>query len=567
MVISMENNRKVWRIPALFFVFVLAKLLFFQGTYWNLCTPESADTTAYFWAFYLIKISVAVLFAGLVLCFKRKGWSVGLSFFLDVWIIGNLVYYRSNGLCLDGYSSTLIGNLKGFEGGILALLEWRDLIYVALSVIYAYAVHSERKEKLQNRKAGLAVIAIALLLHFSAMCLFNRDVDKEDRCYNPFSGGMYRLFPFINDYCSSVSIAHAFIYDISDVARIWLQKESLSNLNLTARDKEILDLTSHPELAGQRHQYKDTLVLVLVESLESWAVREDVMPNLYGLAHSEHVLFADKLKTQIKAGTSADGQLIFNTGLLPIDRATVCFAYPHNTFPSLAGMGAGRAVTILPHHDGVWNQREMSTVYGYDGTVVRSEEDSTVFNAVVNCIKEGFTTVQTLTMSSHVPFDFGSARSDLQMPSDMPVTMANYLKCMNYTDDNLQILLSELGDGGLLHNATVVITGDHKIFCKEKRKRFARYSSRFGEKYDVFNANTPLIIYSPHIDGNRYVGEQCFQMDVYPTVMGILDNPDPTWSGFGTDLMKDSSERMFTEEEASSLSNKLIRSNFFSSLQ
>lgn len=561
-----DRNGHVWRVPALFFAICLAKILLFQGTYWDFCTPDSAESASYFWAFYLIKISVPLLFGGMVLCSGRKGWSVGLLLFLDIWIEGNLVYYRSNGLCLDGYSSTLLGNLKGFEGGILALLEWRDIIYPALSLLYMAAVCREGKRKQRNITAGIIAIVAAVALHFLAMGLFNRDVEKEDRCLNPFSGGMYRIFPFINDYCSSVSVAHLFIYDISDVARIWLDRESSSSLKLTAEEREILEKISHPELASQRFQYRDTVVLVLVESLESWAVREDAMPNLYALAHSEHVLYADRVKTQIKAGTSADGQLICNTGLLPIDRATVCFAYPHNDFPSLAGAGAGKGVTILPHHDGVWNQKEMSPAYGYEGTLVRSEEDSAVFNAVLDCLKEGYTTIQTLTMSSHVPFNYGSSRSDLQTPAGMPASMSNYLKCMNYTDSNLQILLSELEEGGMLHNATVIITGDHRIFCKEKRKRFAGFSTREGGNYDVFNDNTPLIIYSPHIEGNRYINSQCYQMDLYPTVMGLLGNPDPVWDGFGTNLLLNPSERRFTEKAAFSLSNKLIRSNFFASL-
>ena len=56
---------------------------------------------------------------------------------------------------------------------------------------------------------------------------------------------------------------------------------------------------------------------------------------------------------------------------------------------------------------------------------------------------------------------------------------------------------------------------------------------------------------------------ECCQMDIYPTVMGILGNPDPVWNGFGINLADEGAVRKVSEDRAMRLGNKSVRNNFF----
>ena len=67
------------------------------------------------------------------------------------------------------------------------------------------------------------------------------------------------------------------------------------------------------------------LVIFLVESLESWAIMPEVTPNICRLIKSDGVLYAPYIKRQALKGQSMDGQIIVNTGILPIKNGASCF--------------------------------------------------------------------------------------------------------------------------------------------------------------------------------------------------------------------------------------------------
>ncbi len=517
--------------------------------------------------FLLHKISAALFLAGLALLFRRKGWTVVFLVFLSAWICANQIYLRSNGLCFDGYSSTLIRNLKGFESGTLSFFEWFDLWYLAVPVVYAAFFPFIRRGVGANPLRALVLVLISILSGWSGMALVNRDLVEEERCGNPFGSGMHRVFPYINDYCREVSVVHLFIYDVSDVVRINISKDISFNTEYLPGEEEDLARFFHPGLKDGRGTFRDTVVILLVESLESWAVNKDFMPNLEKFIHGDNVLFANRVKPQILAGTSSDGQFIVNSGLLPIDHGALCFTYPRQTYPSIASNAAGKSVTLVPHSDEVWNQKEMSKAEGYQSTVQIGVSDEEVFGSVLEYVGNGYQVVQTLTVSSHVPFSYGAERSTLKTSPGMPLMMSNYVKCMNYTDRNIGAILSQTGEDGLLHNATIVITGDHTIFFKDRRKSLLKYCGREGLSYSVGEPYCPLIIYSPHIKGNVKVEEECYQMDVYPTVMALLGNPDPVWDGFGIDLSNPESRRRVTADRAMRLGNKAVRNDLFKDMR
>lgn len=514
-------------------------------------------------SYLLLKVSACLFFTGFAYLFGNRKWTVVFLFLFSLWICSNQVYIRSNGLCFDGYSSTLMGNLKGFGGGIMGLFEWFDLWYLAVPVLYAVAAFLLGIKSGASPLRALIVFALCLAAHFPGMAMVNRAVPEEYRCFNPFSAKMHNIFPYINDYCREISVSHLFIYDMSDVARILRKDER--NLDASFRPDETADmaLLYHPELKGERKSFSDTVIILLIESLESWAVHKEIMPNLEAFTHKDNVLYSDSLKPQILAGTSSDGQFIINTGILPIDHGAVCFTYSEQTYPSIASNSDGDAVMIIPHSDEVWNQKQMSPAEGYGTTVQVGKDDDEIFDCVLEHVGKGFKVVHSLTLSSHVPFTAGAAESSLQTSPDMPLLMANYVKCMNYTDENMRAILEQTEAGGLLHNATIVITGDHTIFYKDRRKSMKRYCSHTGLPYRVEDPYCPLVIYSPHIKANRQVEGECYQMDIYPTVMGILGNPDPVWDGFGINLADEGAVRKVSEERAMRLGNKSVRNNLF----
>ena len=120
----------------------------------------------------------------------------------------------------------------------------------------------------------------------------------------------------------------------------------------------------------------------------------------------------------------------------------------------------------------------------------------------------------------------------------------------------------------LAKNTIVIISGDHTVF-RNTIEEFDQYAMAHGMDMQTTKTYTPLIIYSPFILQNIYVSDVCYQMDIYPTILPLIGCEDYYWKGLGVNLLDSTARnnRNLSTEEASHLSNKLIRSNYFASIE
>ena len=176
--------------------------------------------------------------------------------------------------------------------------------------------------------------------------------------------------------------------------------------------------------------------------------------------------------------------------------------------------------------------------------------------------------VQAITISMHGPFDRVDCRT-LSFGEDCPDNLFKYFNCLHYTDSCIGEFWMKVENDSLLRNATVVITGDHTVFKHSMLHEFQSYA----EKYDIPIPNgesyCPLIIFSPKIKERMEVNDLCYQMDIYPTIMHCIGATDYYWKGFGANLTDSvaRNNRLITEEEAYSLSDKIIRSDYFRTMK
>lgn len=523
----------------------------------------------YFWSFYLPKVSISILLASFVFLFKRKWGIIVLSLLIDIWIWANIVYFRVYEGVIDGYVLMMAGNLKGFTSSIISLIEWKDMSFFLLSSILAILVYLLREMEKQSYTRFIYVFLFSCIiwasssnLNFYRYEIFSKSEQPQKIAplsvfTHPFSNST-RLIVAGTAPVYDYSILHMFFFALDDIYEITIGSEAKPEIT----DEEKLLLQS---LQGTQHYVKNNqkLILVLFESLENWVVQPEFMPNTYRLINTEHSFFAHKLRKQTYSGSSADGQMMANTGVLPINRGAACFSYPFNTYPSLP---KEHAVTLLPHPIDVWNQKCMSPAYGYDTTVVTTEVNA--FLQTASFIKQGYDMIQIVTITSHEPFG-GGASSTLVMPEDMPNLMSDYIRSVNVTDKYIGYMIDSLAKYQLLDSTTIFITGDHTIFHKERRDKFYEYCIDKNLNYGVDGVYCPLIIFSPYIKQSCQCNEEAYQMDVFPTVVELLGYDDYYWKGFGVNLMDTMAirNRRISDQDASELSDKLIRNNYFATLK
>ena len=128
-------------------------------------------------------------------------------------------------------------------------------------------------------------------------------------------------------------------------------------------------------------------------------------------------------------------------------------------------------------------------------------------------------------------------------------------------------MIDSLLQYNLLDSTTILITGDHTIFHKERRDKFSHYCEENNLDYGVDKEFCPLIIYSRNIPNQYQCFDDAYQMDAYPTLLNVLGYNDYYWKGFGVNLLDSvaRNNRPISEQEAFVLSDKIIRANWFES--
>ena len=528
----------------------------------NIAISSFWTNPLYFWSFYLPKLAISALLGSLVFLFRRKYWTIYVSVIINLWILAEVVYYRSTWVFITADSFVLLKELHGFESSIEMYMtpDLLLLLIPTLLLIVAVVLFDNRNRSLP---AFVSVLVCSVGMDVVGCNAVARQIYPDEKhwyfsCYQTnFCSGLFLWNP---TECAVrfVSVLHSFYYTVVDLAC----KPFAKPMELTAADietaKAFCDTTytsvtpSHP------------LILVLVESLEGWAVRPDIMPNLYRFVQQHNVVYASHTKSQTLAGNSADGQMLFNTGLMPLREGVVVNDYSQNTFPSLSEIYS-RSAMIQPGDLGIWNQFVMNVSYSIDTAYqVISSLDGESFQ-VLDSISKEYNYVLLITAASHTPFAYGAQHRSLSLPAGMPENMQNYLQCIHYTDSCWGGLLQRIDTDSVLHNSVVCFMGDHIIFDPIMRQGFQDYCDDNGLDYKPREAYTAFVAYSPELTQSVVVDEETYQMDAYPTILHLIGAENYYWKGFGVNLADTTavSHRAVTEQEAYNVSEKLIRSDYF----
>lgn len=306
------------------------------------------------------------------------------------------------------------------------------------------------------------------------------------------------------------------------------------------------------------------LIIILLESFESWVVNKKITPNLYDFINNDKVIYIKNVQSQIRGGTSSDGQFIVNTGILPIQKGAVCFRYPYNKYPSISSIYEESA-GIFPHGLDVWNQKQMSDAYELDVNYTTSASDKAVLETVMDVAKK-HNFVLAITSQTHTPFEATCDSSVLEVPMKISTHLRNYIRSVNYLDKQLGMFFDAIKNDSILAKANIVLTSDHKIFSDDMRLVYKQELDDMHWSYSIDKPYCPLIIYSPMIetpicDTTSYY----YQMDIYPTILNLIGCEDYYWKGFGVNLLDSVARknRPISEQEAFVFSDKIIRSNYF----
>ncbi len=340
------------------------------------------------------------------------------------------------------------------------------------------------------------------------------------------------------------------LYTLSNAMRLF----SNPSVTLTANERDEIDRFIH-ERRLLRAEYNDStchrgynLILIVVESLNADYIGrmvngKNATPTLSGLIDNPGTISALNMVTQVREGGSSDGQMIYNTGLLPIAGDCVALEFADNTYPSLAKtLSYPTSIEIIADSRSMWNHSATSRAYGY--STLRDCEDIEAAGydmAYMGCdaalfqyaadmlpdLRQPFL-MELTTLSMHYPFEGkcgnGAPRwNENEIPDPWE---RRYLNSLTYFDSALAGLFDSLVKAGISHNTVVVIVSDHDKSIAPSRNKSNDLTVTHPIAFIAANSGHTL----------RYL-PQIGQADVYPTLLDIMGASPDTWPGTGRSIL------------------------------
>lgn len=501
---------------------------------------------------YTMIVGASLLMACIGLRKSRIFLTLVIMIFTDLWLIANLLYHEANLVLINWNVILFAGNLRGFEESILVYIHWWLFIIPMLTVGLAVFLISYRKDWKAEKctvKQYLVYGLVALFVYAAGFGIkqygshlydrkhanswkFNKEKRMFIRTHTPVAYFGYVLWDGLTES----------VFQIKSV------------MPLSEEEKQIIATIytdSVSPIIPKHH-----LVYILVESFESWALPAkdqngtEVCEHLNAYIRNHDLLLCTNLITQQKYGRSGDGQLITQTGMLPLSSGVTCMTHGTNVYPNLAHFYP-KSVVLNPY-PGVWNQHVTTYSYGYkrlrEPSFIRKGTDSLIVDWARKELEEAEEPmcVLAITINTHAPFKLTPKLLEFDPEDDTYSLMEeNYLQCVHYMDKHVGRFLEWADTASVMRDATIVITADHNHFPVKNGKGLC-----------------PLIIKSPAITQKTYI-PQAFQMDIFPTVLHAIGQSDYKWKGFGIDLLNPEAKRSISPSQAYSLSDKMIRTNFF----
>lgn len=506
---------------------------------------------------------------------SKKRWIILIvQFLLSIFFITNIWYYRSFREILSPLSYRLISNLNStLFSSLLNILHFEDIIFIIFPIfLIIFLLHfnkinknSSTKNNLNKRTRLIAFISSILLWITGQSAHIITERKQEYGMYGFIEESVYnnikrRLSFNINDMPFPTSkLRHEgltlyfvrslvmILHDIrSHGGHIKLNKENIETIDRYISRINIESISVKDSIISHKN-----VILILVESLNSYVIDKSfngnyLTPTMNGLIHNDRTVSALNMRTQVKNGVSSDGQLIINTGLLPIKDGVVMLNYGRsNNFPSL--------IDALPNHDNLaifgddgttWNQTENFKKFGFNRiyselNFKREAEkignDGAMFKQcckLIPSLKIPFF-IELVTFSTHLPFKDEAVKTPswIKALSNTEEHVKNYYSMINYFDRELGNFIQFLKDKNLWDETLLIITSDHSILValsQEDQKIYKRLSE------------VPSVFIAANSGITKQIDHPVGQVNIFPTILQLMNSSGINgYRGLGKSLLDD----------------------------
>ncbi|MGN1263634.1 MAG: LTA synthase family protein [Prevotella sp.] len=501
------------------------------------------------WESYVTALTATLVLSIPYLLTRRLWTSIVVMLLLDIWMVANLLYYRSYFSAIPWSSYFLAGNLADFLPSVTASFRWCDIFFPASTIaVLLFMLRGKCRQNLVfpfRKRAYFALLlslCVLLTVYFSVnggfLYLYS---DLKISAHKHASGPpLYTLFGTL-------------YFDYTD---------ELPELT-EAQKREIRDwLSARPALVPVPDiEERDNCIVIFVESLESWVLNltvenQEITPCLNKLLNDSSTLYAPHVLTQVNGGRSIDGQLLVLAGMLPLQTGAYSCRFPFHTYHTLPKAmkehKSTRNYLLTVDKAKTWNQGLVARAFGIDTLIsypdFRMTEvfgnrkrlgDRAFFSQCREKIENGEVWrkgenvyIQMVTYSGHSPFNMPEDLKTVHFSDKIPELMADYMSVVHYTDEAIGKFVEYLKTRPDYERTMIVITGDHEGLADNRGWLCRTEAGKGIVSEDEF---TPFIVLNSPVAmrHTKVMG----QVDIYSTLLNLLGLENYRWSGMGQSIL------------------------------
>ncbi|MBP5538758.1 MAG: LTA synthase family protein [Bacteroidales bacterium] len=552
---------------------------------------EPLERTSWVNCLFFCMLDVTLLFAFSMLVFwGRSARALALTFGLS-WVVSytNVVYGRFFNAYIPLTALTEVRNFTDASllGSLSTAFRPVDLYYLLALILFAGCCRwLARSKKIHSPLRSL----LAMWAFYGVLMI---PAYYNQATHTPMSAG--EIFKRLALPTRAERLLYPNFYQFhSGMARSWMAGgiSVLFPKQLTTEERAEIETVADPALHGTRlrtapPQIKN-VIFILVESYLSLVsdrkVGEvEVTPFLNRLRHSEGVYYNGRVTVNITMGESADGQLIYMTGMLPLRSEISVSRLLNKTLPGLPGalgFAPEQARAVIPTGPCMWQQDRLGRTYGFGHLYSKLDfPDKNSSGHVWNLYDEQIFSLArmqddkeksepffslVLTISMHSTYvTISPYATDFAFTSgtdEYPEKFYNYLACCRYTDACIKDYFDYLKESGLYDKSLIVIVSDHQA-----RDVYMDMGGQLPTEIPLYIVNGGIRGASSEGEGIPAWDGPCNQIDVYPTILDIM-GADSQWRGLGCSLLMDE-WKDFTDNKTWTVSENIIYGDYFATIQ
>ncbi len=476
---------------------------------------------------------------------------------LSLWCVMSVWYHRFWGDILGVESLMFAGNINGLlVNSVAGVCRLSDMVYL-LPVAVTLGCYLKSAGRIKASPYGTlprVVATVATLLLFglgqlsrsSANIKYLKSVGLYDgRGIAGITADRLTQYALNHYYFSVNGIVLYAGMSVHNAVELHDRHIELTD-HERARISRFMSSTPHTDNGAYEANKRKNVILIMVESLNAGVIHAEVggmpvAPTLMSLTDDTLSVAALEVVTQVRQGGSGDGQLMTNTGLLPLSRSSTAILYGGaNRFHTLVDALDRKESCVIFADDGKsWNEYNTFVGYGFDrvhtsldyaGISGLDEGDEAMFamaDSVIDTLGRPFF-LELLTVSMHVPFRTETLpRHTDRMDADatLPQVKRNYYKTVSYFDRCLSSFIDSLRRKGLWDDTLLFIVSDHSQDLTEG-------DTSLGLQ------DVPMAFVTVNSGKGCRVDRVVGQIDVYPTILDLAGvGRDAEWNGVGVSML------------------------------